>query len=275
MASESDMSVWSPGETSPSNIEALVEDQDTAAQASQSSVLFDGETRPSNIEPVVEDAETQVQASGSSVLTHGETKPSNIEPGVEDAETQAQASESPMSSHCEIRPSNIEAGVENAETAAQASESSVLSHGETRPGNDDAEAAPRPKCSICTDFVDDASKENQYLPCGHLFHAECIARMMRHSSRPELEYVRCPSCRRAPEDVNAQSIDLLHNDALRGSVVVVQDNSQPDGQLEEHELPAPTGQAEPDAAGQAEPYEAGTMTDGFLQVFHGSAFHFS
>ena len=98
---------------------------------------------------------------------------------------------------------------------------------------------------------------------------------MRTCSIKELEHVRCPECRRTPDEVNAQSIDLLHNDALRGSVVVVQDNSQPDGQPEEHELPAPAGQAEPVAAGQAEPSEAGTMTDGFLKVFHGPAFNFS
>ena len=133
------------------------------------------------------------------------------------------------------------------------------------------------------DFVDEASEEIQYLPCGHKFHAECTAKMMRATNIKELSQVRCPECRRTPDEVNAQSIDLMHNDALRGSVVVVQDNSQPDGQPEEHELPAPAGQAEPVpagqaepvAAGQAEPSEAGTMTDGYPKVVHGPAFNFS
>ena len=57
----------------------------------------------------------------------------------------------------------------------------------------------------------------------------------------------------------------MHNDALQDWPVVVPEDTA--GQREEHEQSVP--------AAQAEPSEAGTMTDGFLQVFHGSAFNFS
>ena len=107
--------------------------------------------------------------------------------------------------------------------------------------------------------------------------------MMQHLSISALEDVRCPECRLTPDEVNAETINLLYNDPVHGSVVFIPEDTQPDGQPEEHELaapagqaePVPAGQAEPVAAGQAEPSEAGTMTDGFLKVFHGPAFNFS
>ena len=131
-----------------------------------------------------------------------------------------------------------------------------------------AQADAEAKCVICMDSIYDAVEACQYLSCGHQFHAECVSMMMQQLSIVSLDDVRCPECRLTPNEVNAQTIDMLHDDPVYGGCVVqIEEDSQPVGQPDVHEQAVPAGQDEPSAA---EP-----MTDGFLKVFHCPAVSFS
>ena len=145
------------------------------------------------------------------------------------------------------------------------SEAYYVEDAPTSPGSIDVEDDDQHKCVVCFQNIRGASEETQILPCGHLYHKECLADMMRTCSIKELEHVRCPECRQTPAELKAQAINLMHNDALQDWPVVVPEDT--DGQREEHEQSVP--------AAQPEPSEAGTMTDGFLKVFHCPAVNFS
>ena len=109
---------------------------------------------------------------------------------------------------------------------------------------EDTEAAAQAQCVICMGSIYDTAEGTQLLSCGHLFHAGCVADMMQQLGIQSLDDVRCPECRRTPSEVNAQTICMVHNDQARGSVVVIPEDTQPDGQPDEHEQSVLAGQPE-------------------------------
>lgn len=78
------------------------------------------------------------------------------------------------------------------------------------------EAAPedRPICAICQDFMDGhEGGAVEAFPCGHAFHAICIAQWKRHANL--VGQLRCPTCRR-PVPADNDEVDMGQQDLPAG-----------------------------------------------------------
>ena len=80
-------------------------------------------------------------------------------------------------------------------------------------------AEDRPICAICQDFMNGPEGgEVEAFPCGHAFHAVCIAQWKRHANL--VGQLRCPTCRRpVPADndeVDNDEVDMGQQDLPAG-----------------------------------------------------------